>query len=465
MNTISTSKKENKKNLKIKKIIESASLLFSRNNYHEVMMEDVAKLSSIAKGTVYTYFSSKEELYFSIMKLRMEKLIISLKENIKNEISSINSLHSFIIHLYMFMMKYQNFFLMYRKESLKAGHELCSDLITMEKDYRNVLFGIIKSGKEEGLFKNINEDFAVELTLGSIYGAVHRGIENNFNEDQQASEREKIFDFIINGLSKDTNKNILPLKGKTIVITRSPDQIQESADRFKSLGADVVSFPVLDIVPPDSWQQFDEIVQSDEKINFLIFTSVNSVKMFIKRLEELSIIFNFTNTNVVAIGNKTADVCEKNKIPIKIIPTDSSGRGILNELSSYELSGKIIFIPRSAIGKEELPEGLKSMGAVVKTAAVYNVGIPSNEILMPFIEKLKSSKPDLFIFTSPSTFENFLLTLNITDPKKYLENFTIAVIGPTTKEAVEERDVKVDILPSEYSMDGLEKAVINFYSQ
>jgi len=64
-------KLEDKKSQKRKKIIDSAAKLFSQKSYHEVMMEDVAKLSSIAKGTVYNYFSSKEELYFSIMKLRM----------------------------------------------------------------------------------------------------------------------------------------------------------------------------------------------------------------------------------------------------------------------------------------------------------------------------------------------------------------------------------------------------------
>src|ERR1035437_9654763 len=75
-------KKENSKQLKKKKIIDSASILFSRKGYHEVMMEEVAKLASIAKGTVYNYFSSKEELYFSIMQGRMEKLNLSLKESI-----------------------------------------------------------------------------------------------------------------------------------------------------------------------------------------------------------------------------------------------------------------------------------------------------------------------------------------------------------------------------------------------
>ncbi|MGE5860165.1 MAG: uroporphyrinogen-III synthase [Ignavibacteria bacterium] len=465
MNDAAITNKENKKSIKRKKIIESAFQLFSRKSYHEVMMEDVARLSSIAKGTVYTYFSSKEVLYFSIMKLRMEKLTISLKENIKNEINCISSLHSFIVHLYMFMMKYQNFFLMYRKETLKTEHELCSELIEIEKDYRNILFEIIKSGKDEGLFRNINEDFAVELILGSIYGAVQRGIENDFSENQQRVEREIIFDFILNGLTKELNKNMHPLQGKIIVLTRSADQIQESAEKFINLGAQVISFPTLEIIPPESWQQFDEIIHSPVKIDFLIFTSANAVKMFFKRLEELGIDLNFSNIKVIAVGKKTAEVCRQNNIPVKIIPKDFSSAGILSELSSYDLNGKVIFMPRSAIGREELPAGLESLGAIVKTASVYNVGVPFYKDIKSYVEKLKSCKPDLFIFASPSAFENFISILNIADPQKYFADFTVAAIGPTTKEAIEKKQVKVDIDPSEYSLEGLLRTVIDYYTK
>src|SRR3989337_340937 len=98
-----------KKEIKRKKILNAAADLFSRKSYHEVMMEDVAKMIDVAKGTVYNYFSSKEELYFSIMSLRMGNLLNSLKEKIASEYNSIDSLRSFTVHLYMFMMKYRNF--------------------------------------------------------------------------------------------------------------------------------------------------------------------------------------------------------------------------------------------------------------------------------------------------------------------------------------------------------------------
>jgi uroporphyrinogen-III synthase len=460
------SKKENNKLLKRKKIVESAAKLFSQKSYHEVMMEDVAKLASIAKGTVYNYFETKEDLYFSIMNMRMENLVVSLKNKVQYEMSSIDSLHSFIIHLYMFMMKYQSFFLMYQKESLKADHTLCDELCRLEKELKNILFDIIKSGKTENLFREIEESFAVDLILGSIYGAIYRGIEKNYSEPDMIKDREKIFDFVLHGLFSSFEKDkVLPLRGKTIVITRTVEQSRESAEAFIQLGARVIIFPTLDIVPPDSWKDFDSVVLKEKKIDFIIFTSAHAVKMFNKRCDELNKKFNYSKIKVVAVGNKTAAVCERQGLPVNIIPSKFSGEGVINELSKYDLEDKVIFIPQSAIGREELPAGLEEQGATIKVAPVYNVALPEKETIKDRLDELKNNNPDLFIFTSPSTFKNYLQILDITNPFQYFEGFDIAAIGPTTRAAIENRNVHVTIMPDEYTINGLVKATLEYYKK
>lgn len=459
-------KRERRKNIKREKIIETASELFSKKSYHEVMMDDVAKLTSVAKGTVYNYFSSKEELYFSIIKQRMEKLTNSLTEKTESENNSIDSLHSFVSYLYMFMMKYRNFFLMYRKEFLINDNEICIELNSLEKRLHDLLAGIIRAGETKGLFRQIDEGFAVNIILGSIFGAVQRGIDNNIDEPESKVEKEKIFDFILHGLfSGFDGKKILPLKSKTIVITRTVEQSKESSAIFSELGANVIIFPTLEIVPPSSWKQFDEAVMDSNKIDFIIFTSVHSVNMFIGRCEELNIDFNFNRIKVVAVGNKTASVCKEAGIPVNIIPSKFSGDAVVDELSKYDVKGKVIFIPRSAIGREALPQRLNELGAVLKSVQAYNVSLPSREGIKENIERLDAQPPDLFIFTSPSTFENFLQIMKIDDPVKYFRNFIVAAIGPTTKASIEERKVKVDIIPDEFTIEGLAKTIVDYYKK
>ncbi len=457
-------KKEIRRKIKRERILEAAAYLFSQKSYHVVMMEDVAKMIGVAKGTVYNYFTSKEELYFSIMSVKMKNLLNSLTEKIKTEHNSIDSLRSYTLHVYMFMMKYQNFFLMYKKESLNSESDLCDELRFLEGQLKSQLSGIIREGINNDLFRNVDEEFTANSILGSIYGTVERDINRKLNEEQKVTERERLFEFILHALYSGFQNNVvLPLKEKTIVITRTVEQSEESASALTRFGAKVIVFPTLEIVPPLDWDAFDSIVLKHDKIDFIIFTSAHSVQMFSVRCKELNVSVNFNKKRIVAVGNKTALVCNKYNIPVKIIPKQFSAKGVIEELSKFDIKDKMVFIPRSAIGREELPKGLKDLGAIIKSVPVYNVSLPIKEHIKYNLEKLNKSNPDLFIFTSPSTFENFLQILNIINPAEYFKGYDIAAIGPTTKTTIENRRVKVNIMPDEYTIDGLINKIIHYY--
>ncbi len=458
-------KREIKRERKREKILEAAAELFSTKHYHEVMMDDVAKLISVAKGTVYNYFTSKEELYFTIMHTRMENLLSILRQKIESEQNSIDSLRAFVVHLYMFMMKHRRFFLIYQRETLNKQNSFCEDMLLLEKQMKQMIMQIISSGENEGIFRRVDEEFAISLIFGSIYGAVQRGINENILDEAAVKEKEEIFEFILHGLySGFNNIKELPLKGKTIVITRTIEQSKESAAALTSLGANVIIIPTLEIVPPSDWGKFDSVVAHPEKIDFIIFTSVHSVEMFSRRCLEIGTIINYNRTKVVAVGSKTAAFCHRSNINVNIIPDKFSAEGVIETLSGYNLKNKVVFIPRSAIGREELPLGLKDLGAIIKSVPVYNVAIPSGDNVMASLQQLDSTKVDLFIFTSPSTFENFLQIANVKNPFQYFSRFNVAAIGPTTKEAIESKKVKVNILPDEFTINGLTKKIIDYYS-
>jgi len=322
----------------------------------------------------------------------------------------------------------------------------------------------LRRGVRDSQFRNIDEDLAVKLILGSIFGAVQRGIANDYKEQSLIDEREKLFDFLLHALYSGFDTNLVrPLKNKTIVLTRTVEQSNESASAFSEVGANVIIFPTLEIVPPQSWNEFDKVALNLNKIDFIIFTSAHAVKMYAKRLKELNVVIHYKQMKVVAVGSKTYSVCEQYGIPVHIIPKKFSGEGVVEALSKFDLQNKTVFIPRSAFGKEDLPHGLSELGAIIRTATVYNVSLPTREFISESIKKLNTGKPDLFIFTSPSTFENFIQIMDLNNPVNYFKKFDIAAIGPTTRSAIESKKVKVNIIPDEFTIDGLVKKVIEYY--
>lgn len=259
------------------------------------------------------------------------------------------------------------------------------------------------------------------------------------------------------------NKTV-SLNGIKVLLTRSAEQSQDALNQLREAGAEVYSFPVIDILPPESWAEFDAIVL-EKRFDIIIFASVNAVGMFAERVKILNIELNYSDYLIVTSGSKTADECKKHNIPVNVIPEKFSGAGIIEALARRGVKDRTIFIPRSALAKNDLPEGLKKEGAFIKTAEVYNVGIPPAETITKNLAIIKDIRPDLIIFTSPSTFNNFLRIKNVNNPVEYFANFTVAVIGSTTKAAVKGKGVSVQIIPKEQNMNGLIQAIKDYYSE
>ena len=56
------------------RILAVAERVFSERPFHTVHMDDVARRSGVAKGTLYLYFSGKRELYLAVLFEGMERL-------------------------------------------------------------------------------------------------------------------------------------------------------------------------------------------------------------------------------------------------------------------------------------------------------------------------------------------------------------------------------------------------------
>ena len=47
-------------------ILKAAQNIFAQKGFHEATVSDIAKKAEVSEATIYDYFSSKEELLFSI---------------------------------------------------------------------------------------------------------------------------------------------------------------------------------------------------------------------------------------------------------------------------------------------------------------------------------------------------------------------------------------------------------------
>lgn len=249
------------------------------------------------------------------------------------------------------------------------------------------------------------------------------------------------------------------LKDSIILVTKKSDEVKSSFERLEKLCRKIIFLPTIKIVPTLNSNDDQLIRNKINEYDYLIFTSANAVNVFLDYYK--NIIESLDKIKVVAIGKSTAKKCKEYGINVEIIPETFSANGLLNIFRKENIHGKNILIPGSAISRNELRDELQRLGANVDFIPIYDVHI--NYDYKKELDEIKNNQPDIFAFTSPSSFHNFLKLMNIAEPSDYFFQKTICAIGNTTEEAITKYGLNVNVVPQNFSIEHLVDALIKFY--
>jgi uroporphyrinogen III methyltransferase/synthase len=269
------------------------------------------------------------------------------------------------------------------------------------------------------------------------------------------------------GLRKELNWfETKPLFGKSIVVTRAREQASSFLAGLRELGANCIEFPTIEIAPPDDWAPLDDAINKIRDYNWLIFTSVNGVKFFFKRLlENKKDVRALGEIKVCAIGPKTADAVKGYGIMPDMVPPEYRAEAVIEEFRKLKTENLTILLPRAKEAREILPDELRKMGAEVDVVNAYVTIMPENRVA-DISKMLEAGEISMITFTSSSTVTNFMgmFGKNADQVKEWLKDIDIASIGPITSETAKRLGLKVTVEPESYTIDALTEAILKQYS-
>lgn len=91
--------------MKEEQIIESARFFFNKYGYKRVSMDEIAKSAGVTKKTVYSYFSSKEELLKYFIKEEIQNMKKIVEDVEAEDISFFDKIHKGICSLLKYRKK------------------------------------------------------------------------------------------------------------------------------------------------------------------------------------------------------------------------------------------------------------------------------------------------------------------------------------------------------------------------
>jgi len=261
-----------------------------------------------------------------------------------------------------------------------------------------------------------------------------------------------------------------PLEGRTVIVTRAAAQAEELATLIENYGAKVILCPTIEIRELDNYERLDEALDHLYGYDWLILTSANGVKFFLKRLINRGLkIEDLDEIRVCAIGQRTAEKLHEAHVHVDIVPSQSTAEGVFATLSEFvggveHLRGLNILLPRALVGRELLPEAVEDAGARVDVVPAYQTVLPEN-LERGKLSAMLAGSGDCIAFTSPSTIKNLAKLFDTHDLGKVLPGLAIACIGSVTADTAVEYGLHVDIQPATFTSADLAQAIAAYFSK
>jgi uroporphyrinogen III methyltransferase/synthase len=255
-----------------------------------------------------------------------------------------------------------------------------------------------------------------------------------------------------------------PLFGRRVVVTRPRAQAAELIDLLSDAGADVIAFPTIEIVPPESWQPLDDAIARLEEFDWIVFTSVNGVAAFFERLAVLRRdVRRLHRARLAAVGPETGRALAERGLLVDVVPEEFRAERVAEAMQAAGIEGARVLLPRAAAAREILPELLRSGGASVEEVASYRT-VTARTDPSEVRALLERRRIDLVTFTSSSTVRNFLALLGA-DAVPLLADTIIGCIGPITAETAEQEGLTVSIQPRDYTVAAFAGAILQYYGR
>jgi len=151
-------------------IVESATKYFSKFGFYKTTMDEIAKHIHKAKGVLYYYFKSKEELFNEVLKQELNIVKTELNKIVNNDNDSLIILKEYMLTRLKLLNKAVNYHETLKADFFEKYHfvkDVREDFAEFERDQ---LTNILMKGKKQGYLNVKNINSTVNIIIMVING-------------------------------------------------------------------------------------------------------------------------------------------------------------------------------------------------------------------------------------------------------------------------------------------------------
>ncbi|AZU60055.1 TetR/AcrR family transcriptional regulator [Neobacillus mesonae] len=182
-----------------KMIVDAATKSFSLFGFKATTMDQVAKLANVGKGTIYTFFKNKEELFEEIISSMVKEMIAEADAAIQPGLPITENVHHALYRLLEFRSKHQLMIKLVQEEAEMGTLAVSEMLQHVENEIIAYLKNKLEIAIEKGSIPRMNTELTSFLLL-KMYIALVSDWERNHEPLSSGQIAEVMKVFLLKGL-------------------------------------------------------------------------------------------------------------------------------------------------------------------------------------------------------------------------------------------------------------------------
>jgi uroporphyrinogen III methyltransferase/synthase len=245
-----------------------------------------------------------------------------------------------------------------------------------------------------------------------------------------------------------------PLAGKRILVTRPAGQGEPLERAIANNGGSCLHVPVIEILPPSTWEPLDSAIRRADTFDWLVFVSTNGVASFASRLATLGLDARcLGSARVAAIGESTRGALQRHGLPCDLIPDSADSEGVVAALGDHAGSGRFLVI-RASRGRDVIRVGLEAASHEVEEVIAYTSSSVS-ALTADQIRQLDRFPVDWITVTSPAIAEAAARLF-----ADRIGEWRIASISPVTSAALAGHNLRPTVEAERADIESLVQALV-----
>lgn len=187
--------------MKGEQILNVAKKLFTNYGFKKVSMDEIASEAGVTKKTVYTYFSSKEELLKYCIKEELQNMRKIIENVESKKLDFMETVHQVIYNLLKYKKNCKFLKMLFKESEILKNEQLKDNLKIVDKEIQNY----IRKQLELAIQNDKIEVQNIDITTFLIY-KMYIALMIDWNEDYKKLDEKEIADnilhFLVNGLKR-----------------------------------------------------------------------------------------------------------------------------------------------------------------------------------------------------------------------------------------------------------------------